>query len=89
METHIRLRGEIRVIGLRGLKAEHDFLFIGVGRAHRRMPGGAGLDGVAGFENIKAVIGVVIEQRFQRLDDVLLRPGLMLPAHKGSTPAAA
>ncbi|MNI89568.1 hypothetical protein D3C73_1469830 [compost metagenome] len=51
------------------------------------MPCGAGLNGVAGFENIEAVIRVIRHQAFQRLNDVLFGPGFMLPADK--RPAAA
>lgn len=71
METHIRLRREIGVIRLRGVKAQGNLLFIRFGGAHGGMPCGAGFNGVTGFEDIKAVIGVIAEQRFQRLNNIL------------------
>ena len=53
------------------------------------MPGGAGLDGVTRFEDVKAVVRVIFHQRLQRLNDVLLGPVVMLPAHKGAAAATA
>lgn len=53
------------------------------------MPGGAGFDGVAGFQNVEAVVRVVRHQRFERLYDVLLRPLFMLPADKRPSAATA
>lgn len=54
------------------LQSTDEFFFIGVGGAHRRVPRGAGFDGVASFEDIEAVVRVIGQQRLQRLDDVLL-----------------
>lgn len=72
VKADIRLRGDIRVFTLGRFKAQTNFFFIGVGGAHRRVPRGAGFDGVAGFEDIEAVVRVIGQQRLQRLDDVLL-----------------
>ena len=89
VEADVGLRSQVRVFALSGFKAEADFLFFGIGCPHRRMPGGTGFNGVTGFKDIKTVIGVVGEQRLQRLDDVLLRPRFMLPAHEGAAAATA
>lgn len=89
VEADIGLRGQVRVFTLGGFKAEADFLFFGIGCPHCRMPGGAGFNSMTGFEDIKAVIGVVGEQRLQRLNDVLLRPRFVLPAHEGAAAATA
>ena len=72
VKADIRLRGDIRVFTLGRFKAQTNFFFIGVGGAHRRVPRGAGFDGVASFEDIEAVVRVIGQQRLQRLDDVLL-----------------
>ena len=82
MKTNVSLRGEIRIFALRGLETEPDFLFIRGGGPHGSVPGGTGFDGVAGLQNIETVIRIVRQQGFQRLNDVLFRPGLMLPADK-------
>ncbi len=48
-----------------------------------------GFDGVTGFEDVEAVVRVILHQGFERLDDVLLGPVVMLPAHKGAAAATA
>ena len=89
MEADIRLRGDIRIFTLGRFKAQTNFFFIGVGGPHRCVPRGAGLDGVAGFEDVEAVVRVIGQQRLQRLDDVLLRPRFMLPADEGAAATTA
>ena len=82
MKANVCLRGEIWIFALCGLETESDLLFVGSSGTHSCMPGGAGFDGVAGFQNIETVIRIVRQQGFQRLNDVLFRPCLMLPADK-------
>jgi hypothetical protein len=53
------------------------------------MPCRAGFDGVARFQDIKAVVRIVLHQRFQRLNNVLFRPVIMLPAYKSAAAATA
>ena len=89
VKTDVRLGGDIRVAALRGLKAGDEFLFVGVGCPHGRVPGGTGFDGVTRFKDVEAVVRVVLHQRLQRLHDVLLGPVVMLPAYKGAAAATA
>ena len=89
MKADIRLRSDIRVAALRGVEAGPELLFVGFGCPHGRMPGGTGFDGVTGFEDVEAVVRVILHQGFERLDDVLLGPVVMLPAHKGAAAATA
>ena len=89
VKAHVRLGGDIRVAALRGLKAGDEFLFVGLGCPHGRVPGGTGFDGVTRFKDVEAVVRVVLHQRFQRLNDVLLGPVVMLPAYKGAAAATA
>ena len=72
VKADIRLARRYPGLHLGRFKAQTNFFFIGVGGAHRRVPRGAGFDGVAGFEDIEAVVRVIGQQRLQRLDDVLL-----------------
>ncbi len=87
MKAHVGLGGEIRVFAERRIKAESDFLFVGNGGTHGGVPGRTGFNGVAGFQNVETVVRIVRQQGFQRLYDILFRPGFVLPADK--CPAAA
>ena len=93
MKAHVSLSGEIGIVALfqlsGGVEGEPQPLLIRLGCALRRVPGGARLDRVARFENVVAVVGIVLQQRAYRGDDALLCPGGQLLAQPGAAAATA
>ncbi|MNC49124.1 hypothetical protein D3C75_982790 [compost metagenome] len=91
VKTHIRLRGQIRVVAFfefhGGIKAGDEFLFVGGRGTLSGVPGGAGFYRMAGFQNVVAIVRIVLNQRFERLNNALLGPGLNFVTYK--SPAAA
>ncbi|BAN99010.1 hypothetical protein E05_42440 [Plautia stali symbiont] len=75
VEAQIRLRGQFGIVAVvhlyQRVKGIAQPLFIRLGGALRGVPGGAGLNRVARFKNIPAVVRIGGQQLANRLDDAL------------------
>ena len=93
MKPHVGLRGEVGIVALfqlqRSVESEPQTLFIRLGGALRRIPGGARLYRMTRFKNVVAIVGIVLQQCAYRRDDALLRPGGKRLAQPGAAAATA